>query len=69
MSVEVYTSQALIFQSELKGPIKDFTKEELVQKWRQGIGKEMYKINTVLDNLQISLPQWSYVHSIFQLME
>ena len=29
----------------------------------------MYKINTVLDNLRISLPQWSYVHSIFQLME
>ena len=36
--VEVYTARALTFQSELKETIKDFTKEELVQKWRQGIG-------------------------------
>ena len=31
-SVEVYTSRALTFQSELKGTIKNFTKEELVRK-------------------------------------
>ena len=49
-SVEVYTSWSLTFQSELKGTIKDFTKEELVQKRRQGMGKEMDEINTALDN-------------------
>ena len=48
--VEVYTARALTFQSELKGTIKDFTKEELVQKRRQGMGKEMDEINTALDN-------------------
>ena len=68
-SVEVYTARALPFQSELKGTIKDFAKEEIVQKRRQGMGKEMDDINTTLDNLQISLLQWSYVHPMFQLME
>ena len=59
----------MTFQSELKGTIKDFTKEELVRKWRQGLGKEMDEINIALDNLRKSLPQWSYVYLMFQLME
>ena len=29
----------------------------------------MDEINTALDNLRISLPQWSYVHPMLQLME
>ena len=59
----------MIFQSELKGTIKDFTKEELERKGRQGLGKEMDETNTTLDNQRISLPQWSYVHPMFQLTE
>ena len=56
-SVEFYTARALTFQSELKGTIKDFAKEELVRKWRQGLGKEKDEINTASDNLRIFLPQ------------
>ena len=68
-SVEVYTARALAFQSELKGTTKDFTNEELVRIWRQSLDKEMDEINTALDNLRISLPQWLYIHPMFQLME
>ena len=57
----------------MKGTTKDVSKEELVRKWRQGrrqgLDQGMDEINTALDNLRISLPQWSSIHPMFQLME
>ena len=67
-AIEEYTARALTFQSELKGTTKEINKEELVRKWRQGLGQGMDEINTALDNLRIPLPQWSSIHPMFQLM-
>ena len=36
--IEEYTVRAMTFQSELKDTTKEISKEELVRKWRQGLG-------------------------------
>ena len=53
----------------MKGITKEISIEELVRKWRQGLGQGMDEINTALDNIIISLTQWSSIHPMFQLME
>ena len=53
----------------MKGTNRCITNEELVCKWRQELGNDLSPINTVIDDLQIHLPQWSSELPLCQLME
>ena len=67
--LEDYTAKIVQFQSDLKGINCCITNEELVRKWRQGLGNDLASINIAIDDLQIHIPQWISELSMYQLME